>query len=811
MTSAPPRPLTDFADDGSSCHRIDDWLWTPLRDRWSDVAHKPEEVVRQEWIRRLVVEGGFSLEQMDQEVRSLAHGHGSPRADIVVWPSARAKANGEASILVVETKAVEGPVLAADFVQGNSYARVGGAGFLICATASTYAVFELPPGLPARGREINEWPKKTDFADERRLRKLRESLRVFDRDEFQKLLVACHNLLRDAHAMSPEQAFDTISKVLFIKLYIERSGNHGTFTTTYLDGRERLRLQNEKPVHEVLFGQTKETYAADDLFDDNKLEISGATFRELVSKLERFNLSRTGEDVKGIAFEQFLGRTFRGELGQFFTPRPVVNFMVEALDPKEGELVCDPAAGSGGFLIRVFDHVRDQIIADIAKKKEDAVAKIYAEYAEDDSEERLAERDERAEAAREKLNADLAAFQRDGSPADTRVGRLARCCIYGTDKEPRAARTAKMNMIMHGDGHGGIHWHDGLVDIGGIWENRFRVVVTNPPFGSSVKKSSKVGDTSTTDVPSSAAYVRQQNDRYGNEWRPAHNEAVANRGKSILSLYEVGEGRGGSKTEILFLERCLDLLEPGGRLAIVLPNGNLNGASLAWLRRWAEGKAFLRGVVALPMETFRFSGASVSASVVFMDKFTEADAARWEAAWAEADAVLGPQFAQRRTEKVALYATDVIDGGDDELKHILADLRSLGGDRILPELTRTAPTGIDRGAGTTQIGSPRWIGPNRGEAAALQRKYAERVANAPAVSRSLMELKAELAVLDREQTKALWSRVREAFDYPVFMARPTAVGITATGDTGEHVPNDLPEVLVEWKAFIASLTADVTA
>jgi type I restriction enzyme M protein len=433
------------------------------------VTHKPEEVVRQDWVRRLVVEGGFELEQMDQEVRSLAHGHGSPRADIVVWPSAQAKANGGGSILVVETKAVEGPVLAADFVQGNSYARVGGAGFLICATATTYAVFELPPGLPAQVREINSWPKKTDFADERRLRKLRESLRAFDRDEFQKLLVSCHNLLRDAHAMSPDQAFDTISKVLFIKLYIERSGNHGTFTTTFLNDRERMRLQGEKPVHESLFDLTRDAYAADDLFDDNELGISGATFRELVAKLERFNLSRTGEDVKGIAFEQFLGRTFRGELGQFFTPRPVVNFMVEALGPQEDELVCDPAAGSGGFLIRVFDHVRDLIVADIAAKKEDAVAAIYAEYPEDASEEKLAERDERAEAAREAKNADLAAFQRDGSPADTRVGRLARDCIYGTDKEPRAARTAKMNMIMHGDGHGGIHWHDGLIDINGIW------------------------------------------------------------------------------------------------------------------------------------------------------------------------------------------------------------------------------------------------------------------------------------------------------------------------------------------------------
>jgi type I restriction enzyme M protein len=194
-----------------------------------------------------------------------------------------------------------------------------------------------------------------------------------------------------------------------------------------------------------------------------------------------------------------------------------------------------------------------------------------------------------------------------------------------------------------------------------------------------------------------------------------------------------------------------------------------------------------------------------------MQKFTDTDAARWEAVWAQADAALAPEFARRRAEKLALYATDVIDGGDDELKQILTDLRALGGDRMLTELTRTAPIGIERGAGTTKIGLPRWTGPVRGEAAALHRKYLERVTVVPAVTQALAGLKAALAALDNEQTKTMWSHVREAFDYPVFMARPTAVGITATGDTGNHVPNDLPEVLAEWKAFTASLKADEVA
>ncbi|WP_304673881.1 N-6 DNA methylase, partial [Neisseria polysaccharea] len=81
------------------------------------------------------------------------------------------------------------------------------------------------------------------------------------------------------------------------------------------------------------------------------IKIRRESFLAIVEKLQVYNLSKTSDDVKGIAFEKFLGTTFRGELGQFFTPRSVVEFMTEILDPQEGERICDPCSGSGGFLI----------------------------------------------------------------------------------------------------------------------------------------------------------------------------------------------------------------------------------------------------------------------------------------------------------------------------------------------------------------------------------------------------------------------------------------------------------------------------
>jgi type I restriction enzyme M protein len=125
----------------------------------------------------------------------------------------------------------------------------------------------------------------------------------------------------------------------------------------------------------LLFSDTKAEYREDRIFDErDRINLKAATGREIVRQLERYNLSDTSEDVKGIAFERFLGKTFRGEIGQFFTPRTIVEFMVRMVEPKEGEIICDPASGSGGFLIRFFDIVRQQILADADR--------LYRQYAE---------------------------------------------------------------------------------------------------------------------------------------------------------------------------------------------------------------------------------------------------------------------------------------------------------------------------------------------------------------------------------------------------------------------------------------------
>lgn len=797
-------PVTPFPTGQDALHQIGKWLWIPLRKEWRDVGSKPEELVRQKFIRVLVEHYGYDLAQIDQERRT-QHGHKSPRADIVVWQSVADK-NAKpvrAPVLVVECKTDGIEIQERDYYQGESYTRASGCEFFVATNVRHTSVFRLLPGLPGGFVAINEIPKAGDWGDAKRLQAIKESLRAFNRKEFQDLLLNCHNILRDVHKMDPGRAFDTISKILFVKMFVERSGLHGTFTLDYLDKRAASRMPNDPLVHNGLFELTKDFYKADELFTAaDKLDISEATFRRIVKELERFDLAKTGDDIKGLAFERFLGTTFRGELGQFFTPRPVVEFMVDLLNPVEGELVCDPAAGSGGFLIRAFEHVRASIYQDVQAKKDAERERIEALQLEEDEEER------QIEAAFAALNHELLPSGPDNQPIDTRVGRLAWQCIYGADAEPRAARTAKMNMVMHGDGHGGIHYHDGLVDINGIFDGRFDLVLTNPPFGSNVGNDQMLGGSEETRIPTDPAYIAACKKRYGQAWEENHQRLLQleTEGTTILDLFDIGAGKANRPTELIFVERCLNLLKPGGRMGIVLPDGNLNNPSLSWLRRYAEGRAKLLAVVSLPEETFRSSDATVKASLVFMTKFTEVEMAAWAAAWEQARQELNPKFDAQRDGLHAFYAPRIATGDDAAAGKLLAELAGLGVIRGLPRWTQGEPPAYPLGTGPTQQTKPMWGGvpaaKDKKAAAELKREAQAVLAVVAKASDALLsELKAKYREVDTAHTAALWDRVRRLFDYPVFVAAPKAVGITSTGETGEGVTNDLTSVLAQFRQF----------
>ena len=604
-------------------------IFAPLKNK--ELVLTPEERVRQEYICRLVNVYGYSLEQMAQEVPvSNSHrGQGKARADIVIWRSESDKKEDVSAIIVVECKAEYVTIQEEDYYRGSNYASWAGADFFVTTNLKETRIFKVVKGkIPKRLEEIVDIPKAEDLTNAKKIKELLSQTKAFTCDEFSRLLFKCHNIIRNNDKLSPEAAFDEISKVLFIKIRYERD-NTGTQIFSkeeFMKLREAYDKTKSKlslPFYQQLFERTKEDYTKDGLFETNDtIKIKEASFEAIVKELEVYNLSRTADDVKGIAFEKFLGKTFRGELGQFFTPRKIVDFMVELLDPEEGEIICDPCCGSGGFLIKAFEDVREKIESDIQKVKEHIKAELFDEHYETLPEKQKSVIDEQFNAYLAALNTEL----NTGNP-NSRLQNLSSNCIYGTDANPRMARTAKMNMIMHGDGHGGVHHHDGLLNVNGVFENRFDVILTNPPFGSRVEKSLKITEADVeTDAQKIAAYEK----KYGKEvYQQALSQINDHIGDSVLDLYTVGKLSG--LTEVLFIERCIRLLKPGGRLGIVLPEGVLNNTNLQTVRELFEGMAKIILIISIPQDVFMASGATVKPSLLFFKKFTAEERNQFDA------------------------------------------------------------------------------------------------------------------------------------------------------------------------------------
>ena len=606
----------------------DNKIFAPLKDKW--LVNKPEEQVRQQYICRLVDSYGYSLDQMAQElqVTNSQRGQGAARGDIVIWRSKEDKLNNKSALIVVECKAESVTIRQEDYFQGYNYAAWAGADFFVTTNLKETRIFRVVKGeLPKRLEEIADIPTAEKAQSKKEIDKLLQQTKSFTRDEFSKLLFKCHNIIRNNDKLSPEAAFDEISKILFIKIRYERD-NTGTqifSLDNFKKARETYNSFKSKDApefYQFLFEKTKEDFANDHLFEQNDIiKIRENSFEQIVKELQIYNLSTTSDDVKGIAFEKFLGRTFRGELGQFFTPRTIVEFMVNVLDPQEGEYICDPCCGSGGFLINAFEYVRAQIEQDIEQEKEKIKEQYYTDSYDQLSDKQKEAIDTKIANAFQVLNQEL-----DINNAEGRLRSLSFDCIYGTDANPRMARTAKMNMIMHGDGHGGVHHHDGLLNVNGIFDNRFDVILTNPPFGAHVDKDLKITEADKfTDEQKILAYTK----RYGNAYVEALKQVNDHIGESLLSLFETGKMSG--LTEVLFIERCLNLLKPGGRMGIVLPEGVLNNTNLQKIRDFVESKAKIMLIVSIPQDVFMASGATVKPSLLFFRKFTTDEAKQYNA------------------------------------------------------------------------------------------------------------------------------------------------------------------------------------
>ena len=384
-----------------------------------------------------------------------------------------------------------------------------------------------------------------------------------------------HQSLWAGGELNPSEAFDELDKLIFCKIWDERHkkrkpGEPYDFQIISEEADGKLTA-DEKTTAE-LYKRIKALYAEGqkedpEVFKDD-IRLSPQKVKTVVGYLESINLSKTDLDSKGRAFEEFMGSYFRGDFGQFFTPRNIVKFIVEVMPITNTSRVLDTSCGSGGFLLYALEKVRNE-------------AADYYQHWETDPDERQHHY----------------TFWHDFAAKN----------LYGIEINEQIARTAKMNMIIHDDGHTNVIAADGLLKSvelakrsgnAGFTEGTFDVIVTNPPFGSTVRQAER-------------AYLNQYN--FGVKeanWLDLKASAV--------------ENRANQSTEVLFIEQCHNFLREGGYLAVVIPDGILTNNSLQYVRDQIENWYRIVAVVSMPQDAFSHTGANVKSSVLFLRKWSKA-------------------------------------------------------------------------------------------------------------------------------------------------------------------------------------------
>jgi type I restriction enzyme M protein len=376
--------------------------------------------------------------------------------------------------------------------------------------------------------------------------------------DFRRFFRKIHNIIRDNDKLDPSASFDEFSKILFLKASEER-GKSSSLTKLTLEKIEEMEKEpgdTGEKINSWFQSITQQFYP--NVFEkETKLNLSVGTIKEVLEKMEGVSITAGDVDVKGRAFEEFLPSQLRGKgLGQFFTPRPIVNFMVNLADLSIYDTVIDFACGSGGFLIKAFEEM-----------------KLLTE--------------EMPNSMWHKIGIEKKDF----------LNNLKSQQIYGIDAEPRAARTAKINMIMWGDGERITRGNS--LDFKDLKGNKYGI-----------------SEFSKTDVESGCTVILA-NPPFGEK----------EKSEEILKQYELGgknKNKKTEKTEILFIERGLRLLRPQGKMLIVLPLGILTNPSYKHVREYIHKNSEIKAVITLPTHTFVQSGVdTIKTCILFLEKFTE--------------------------------------------------------------------------------------------------------------------------------------------------------------------------------------------
>ena len=394
--------------------------------------------------------------------------------------------------------------------------------------------------------------------------------------ELNKLFTTCHNLVWKAEKLAPHDAFFEFCKFIFIKIREDKKRqNYGDDVEEYempltLAWLKAQSKTSQHPVRDILFrdlcneletkvqlGQKRR------IFEKNEtLELKAATCKSLIEKFESVDLSSIDEDLNGRMFEVFLNAAIRGkDLGQFFTPRSVVDFMTRIslrnIDLEKIPTILDGCCGTAGFLIEAMAYMTGLIRND-------------ARYNQ---------------------------FDRD-----EKIKHICNECLFGIEANKRTSKIARINMYLHGDGGSHIFHGDGLDE------------TPTPSADMSDEEQAETKDQAKT-ITDSSFDIILSNPPFSMNYQRNKNED-----KRIIDQFTFTTGLSSVKSSVLFLTRYEKLLKAGGEMLIVLDDTILNGKTYEDLRKWILDKFIILGVHSLPFNTFLKAKANIKTSILHLRK-----------------------------------------------------------------------------------------------------------------------------------------------------------------------------------------------
>ena len=533
--------------------------------RKKDIRLNPEEVIRQLFVDKLINEYGYPVSRMKLEYQ-VHFGREVKRADIVIMDEDRPTV----PYIIVEVKK---PKLKDGKEQLKSYCNSTGAPIAVWTNGEQIAYYNRKD--PNYFEDIRDIPK----ASQTLMDVVSERWTIDDlkaNDVLQKDRVSLKDKIKDLEdevlANAGVDVFEECFKLIFTKLYDEWLS--GQTPSRYLEftnaGRTEFKL---KEAIQELFDKANKKWKG--VFEQNsKIALSPSHLSICVASLQNVKLFNSNLEVVDDAFEYLMSKSSKGEKGQFFTPRYVIEMCVKMMNPKENEKMIDTACGSSGFPVHTIFHVWRQMAKDRGIK----VSEL---------------------------------FSLDQKPFE--FTEYVKDNIFGIDFDEKAVRVARTLNLIAGDGHTNVlhlntldydRWDetakqedwmrtyfegfDRLKDLRrgkSYQEFDFDIVMANPPFAGDVKET------------------------------------------RILNRYELGKnGKGKMQSkvgrDILFIERNLDFLKPGGRMAIVLPQGRFNNSSDLYIREHIAQRCRILAVVGVHGNTFK-PHTGTKTSVLFVQKWDD--------------------------------------------------------------------------------------------------------------------------------------------------------------------------------------------